>query len=934
MDVVKFAFVAGEVAPSYYGRADLEKYDLALAQAENFFVDYRGGLSNVPGTEFVDFLMNDAAPIRVFPFKFSSSVANKYLVIFGDGYIRFVQDGAYVLETALTVSALTRGTQTQLTVASHGLTSGDWVQVVSTGETVELVNRTCIVEVVNSSTIILRDHSGNNIDSSAYTALVSGMTIARIYTLSHSYSATDLSALKFNQIRDNVRITHPSYKIQNLKRVGHTNWTLTEETFTKPIGRPTGLTLTTVNAASGAGYSAGYVVTAVDANGIEGLPCDMVWVENSKDMETDRDCCIQVNWTIVSGADYYNVYRTRVVRNSGTGSIMNRGYQLGYIGQVRGSVFDDTGITPDFTKTPPINRNPFARGSIKLIRITNGGTGYPRTASLTVTDPNGSGFIGSVVVDSGVVSGFIILDGGSGYTNPTVTVGGGGTGFTYTVDLNPLVDVDPAVSTIHQQRQIYAAPNENPLTVYGSRPGQLSDFSTSPILVASDSFSHEIDSNDFSPIRHLISVRGGIIAMSAGGIWLMSGSENGAITATDVQADANVYTGVSDVVPLKIDTDILYTSGTGGRVNALAYQDQYKLYTPTDISILANHLIDKKRIISWAYADEPHRLIYAVREDGVMLLLTMIKEQEVFAWTRRVTRGQYLDVATFDGDGETDVYFIVRRKINGVYRKVIERLATRALETQEDAWFLDCALGLPVTYPEAELEIAAATGTGIAATATSAVFTSAHVGAVLRFGGGKARVTSVQNAVSATLDIITDFDQLEHYSTVPRLAQIGEWTLDIPATTISGLYHLEGQTVTALADGNVIRDLVVSGGAVTLPQSATRVVVGIPYKSVALNLPLTVQGTVVENKRKRVTGLAMRLLDTRGIRVGNKIDELYAPRSASMQVLGEANPAFSGITHTIIEPVWGEEGQSYIVQKYPLPATILGYILEVDVGDD
>jgi hypothetical protein len=311
----------------------------------------------------------------------------------------------------------------------------------------------------------------------------------------------------------------------------------------------------------------------------------------------------------------------------------------------------------------------------------------------------------------------------------------------------------------------------------------------------------------------------------------------------------------------------------------------------------------------------------------------MIKDQEVFAWTRRVTKGQYLDVASFDGDTETDVYYVIERKLNGKYRKVIERLVSREFETKEDPVFLDCSLRLSKTYPDANLDISAATGT-VELITDGAVFASGDVGKVLRFGEGKARILTVVNPTYATAEVITDFDQLLHYTNIPRRAKSGTWTLDAEVSSVTGLYHLEGEVVSILADGNVIKDVTVTNGTVALPQPASRVVVGIPYKSVAKNLPLNVPGEVVEKTRKRIPSLALRVLDTKGLKVGNRVDELYSPRTELAEVLGDSGPLYSGITHLMIEPVWSEEGQSYFVQEDPLPATILGYILGADFGDN
>jgi len=939
VDLIKFGFVAGEVAPSYYGRADLEKFDLALAEAENWFVDYHGGLSNVQGTHFVDFVQYDTFPVKCFPFRFSDTVANKYVILLGKNYIRFIQDGAYVLESAFAVTAVTKGSTTLITIPGHNFVNDEWIQVLTTGEMTELVNRTCQVEVVSSTQIYLRDTFGNHIDSTAFTTYISGMTVARIYTLTHAYLTSDISDIKAHQIRDVVRLTHKDYVTLNLKRIDNANWTLVAEDFTNTVPR-TNIT-SYFSAGTGSYYCPAYVVTVVDTSGRESLQSDFEFTNTLPNVDGDSTASCTIRFTEVTGAAYYNIYRTRMnymtnVNNPATWNT-NRGFQVGYIGQSPGATFTDTGITPDFTRTPPRNVNPLAKGAIRYIDVLTSGS-FARDVTMTVTDATGSGFIGYPIVhvgnnvNTGAIVGFLILDGGKNYTNPTITISAAGT-FTYAVDLSDSTGLDPSVSTVYQQRQIYAGSENNPLTIYGSKPGNLSDFSESSILVASDSFAHEIDSEDFSPIRHAIPTRGGLLLMSSGGIWLMSGSSGNAITATDVQADLNVFTGVSKVDPLKIDTDILYTTATGGRVNSLAYADNYKLYAPTDVSILANHLISKNKIIRWTYADEPHRLIYAVRDDGVMLLFTMIKDQEVYAWTRRVTRGQYLDVVSFDGEGDSDVYFVVRRKINGQYRKVIERLADRAFDTHEDVMFLDCALSLTKTYPEYNLDVMEATGADVNVIADGAVFDSTSVGKILRFGNGKARVTSVNDPTSAQVKIIRDFDLLLHYDNVPRQAMAGEWTLDAEVSTVSGLYHLEGLIVTVVADGTVIKNVTVTGGSITLPQPASRVSVGIPYKSVARNLPLNMPSAIIENKRKRIPSLAMRLLDTKGLRVGNNLDELYSPRTASSAVLGDAGPLYSGITHLMVEPIWSDEGQNYFVQENPLPVTILGYILDADIGD-
>ena len=71
-DVVKYAFIAGELSPTLYGRSDLTKFDLGMAEAHNFFVDYRGGLSSRPGFQHCELVKEDTLETRMTRFSSSS----------------------------------------------------------------------------------------------------------------------------------------------------------------------------------------------------------------------------------------------------------------------------------------------------------------------------------------------------------------------------------------------------------------------------------------------------------------------------------------------------------------------------------------------------------------------------------------------------------------------------------------------------------------------------------------------------------------------------------------------------------------------------------------------------------------------------------------------------------------------------------------------
>ena len=102
-------------------------------------------------------------------------------------------------------------------------------------------------------------------------------------------------------------------------------------------------------------------------------------------------------------------------------------------------------------------------------------------------------------------------------------------------------------------------------------------------------------------------------------------------------------------------------------------------------------------------------------------------------------------------------------------------------------------------------------------TASASVFTSGMLGNVIRVDGGKATITSY---VSGT-DVVANITQVltttvpDDPNSMPVPAVSGDWSIAVPVTVVRGLNHLEGMSVTGLADGGVIVPQTVVGGAIT-----------------------------------------------------------------------------------------------------------------------
>lgn len=158
-----------------------------------------------------------------------------------------------------------------------------------------------------------------------------------------------------------------------------------------------------------------------------------------------------------------------------------------------------------------------------------------------------------------------------------------------------------------------------------------------------------------------------------------------------------------------------------------------------------------------------------------------------------------------------------------------------------------------------------------------------------------------------------------------------------PATTMSGLWHLEGMAVDVLADGAVVEGLTVTNGAITLDTPASKVHVGLNYVSDMQTLPMSVspyqdvasgQGAV-----KNINKLHVRLSQSSLIKAGPTLDKLtdYPARLVTDRYDTPPSLRNSEVT-MVLSPSWNTDGAIYIRQDRPLPLTVSSITMEYSAG--
>lgn len=939
VELIKYAFTSGEIAPNLHGRGDLTRYDLGMALAKNFYVDYRGGLNSRAGQELADFIKDPELASKFFEFRFSPDLSNTYLLVFTDYLIRFVQDAGYVLETGTAITDITQDSRGVFTAAAHGLLAGRWVKITDVVGMTELNTRTFEVTDVTTNTFSLKSLPERaTLDTTNLTAYVSGGLVSAVYEIASPYPAAALDKVRADQYRDLIRFTHEDYPIQELVRSAATSWTmgptdLTTLTTQATISSHTSTTSPDPDASNDAEII--FAVSSVLSDGSETLASPLYLVDDANNYTIEEGSC-KVVWGAVPDAQHYFVYRS-IISSS---LPLDGGAEMGFIGRAYGTSFIDTNIIPDFTKKMVINSNPFEAGAITDIVITGAGTGYSLFgATVSVTGGGGSGFLGQVITDAaGAIVKVVVLNGGSGYSSAVVSFsGGGGSGATATATVRATTGIYPALSKFHQQRQVYAATANQPMTLFGSQPKLYDNFNTSEEVYDTDSYEFDVEVSEITPIRHMLSTRGGLLIITQEQMWLVNGGTvNTPVTATNALADPQTYTGASFLEPLTIGPDILFAEGRGYAVRMLAYNEISKVYSGEDRSIYSTHLFGKgKTVTRWCYQDSPFKIVWAVREDGVLLMFTVVKNEEVYAWTQGATEGKYKDIMVIREGVYDRVYVACERTLNGVTAKTIERMDTRDFINAEDAFFVDAGLKLGGTSPASNVDLTFV-GSVFTLTASAAVFSANDVGKVVRLGNGIYDVTAYISTTELTMTQrvpATHFVE-ESEETVYNTVLSGDWTIDEPVTSVSGLNHLEGKTVKILADGNVQADQVVTDGKITLVHSATRVIVGLGYRAVAKTLPVIIPNEPTESRRKRLVGVGVRLDLARGLKAGRSLDDLYEVKPRSSESYGLPSALLSGYRYQMIASNWAVNGQTYFVQDDPLPVSLLGLVLDTEFGDD
>lgn len=321
--VLQRSFAGGELSPALAARADVAKYQSGLRTCRNFVVQRHGGAANRSGTRFIGACKTDSAIVQLV--RYTHETPNDSVLIeAGANYLRFYQGGDLVEVVTADLDDYDGGTDYTIgdLVASGGI--GYYCTADTTG-------------------------NAPGPDSDFWYALPADGD-ASIYELPTPFD--DVGLFNYSQSGRTLTLTHRSHPPQELIYVALTRWVIRAIDTSPRVTPPTNLVLTPTSGTR----KFGYVVTAAAPDSYEESEASGQAIDLTAEAPTP-DAPHVLTWTgvkvpLVTGADAPEYYVYCDPYNNGT---------YGFIGTATGAAtFNNPGIDPDFTITPPLPRVLFA----------------------------------------------------------------------------------------------------------------------------------------------------------------------------------------------------------------------------------------------------------------------------------------------------------------------------------------------------------------------------------------------------------------------------------------------------------------------------------------------------------------------------------------------------------------------------------------------
>lgn len=745
------AFARGEVSPQMFGRVDLAGYEQGLRTLRNFTVRPEGSVSNRQGFAYLgNALIPTSKASILIPFIFSAT--QSYVLEVGNGSAQVYSNGAVVNGSAvLTVAGMTTsfflhpsGWRTIIqTTTPHGLTTGINVNISGVNGTGAFaVNGTRpVFEIIDATHFTVPSPAAG---TGAYT---SGGQVVAPLNFSTPWAAADLAALRWAQSTDTLTLVHPNYPPYEIKRVSANSFTCLAALYINGPFLPQntdGTTFVFASALTGV-VTLSSTAPIFNANHVGALfnltQQDLSNIQPWEPTKQFANATIIGQYRRANAKNYKAVSTvTAPAAQNGTGTWIpshTQGTQADGDGNTVVAIgpcgvnwqYQDSGfglvlitgfvsatqvtgvVQPNYTGGPGLLPTSVVGGPVSVVGpFTFSGTGVattfgPLTAN-TSTDPNKYFVtVGGLYV---APSAFTISATGGGnivFLAPPVA----GANNIVVRQISQLGQTSfwafgafskdqgfPSAVSYFPDRLILASTPQQPVGVFGSKTSLYHDFGVSNPVIASDAFTVFLNARQLNAINDLIPLSDLLIGTSNITWRLWPGSTGTALSPLAIAANPQSYYGQYPLCASVLFGDsAIYPDYGGRRVRDLVYQFAYDKFLGQELTLYSRHLIPKgTRFQRLSFKPDPiGELLVGLRSDGVLLICTYLRDQQVIGWSRWDTAGTFEDQVVVPEGFGFGLYAITSRIIGGATVRYVEHLTDREPATVYDYNFLDCSIG-------------------------------------------------------------------------------------------------------------------------------------------------------------------------------------------------------------------------------------------------
>jgi len=520
--------------------------------------------------------------------------------------------------------------------------------------------------------------------------------------------------------------------------------------------------------------------------------------------------------------------------------------------------------------------------------------------------------------------------------------------------------------TFFEQRLVFAGTTNQPQTVFFSKSGDYEnmDANIGGTIADDDAIIYTIASNQVNAIRFMTSTRTLIIGTAGGEFTVSGGGTDSAVTPTNILIKKQSNHGAANVDAIAVGNATLFLQRAKRKIRELAYNFDVDGYIAPDMTILAEH-ISEGGLTQIAYQQEPNQIVYAVRGDGELVGLTYQREQQVTAWHRHIFGGRFgnATITVTDYANIANGTRIVLTKANGTTTTFTSATSATSGKFHTTTSNNQTATNLK-TLIDADSDFTATVSSNVVTITETSPLSTGFLNVTSLDDSTRLTKTDEGKAVCESVAVIpTDDTEYQVYVIVKRTINgatrrfveiLNVFDFDqtdntsfnfldsalsysgSAVSTISGLDHLEGQTVSILANGATHPDKTVSSGSITLDRSSKNVKVGLAYTSLLQTMRLNAgsQNGTSQGKTKRIYDITVRMFETIGVEVGPDLSNLERiPFRSSADLMDEGIPPFTGDKEVEFRGNYETDGFIFVRQTQPLPFTILSLYPRLTTND-